>query len=52
VTDAAPGGVFEQVAQQALANAAFYPAQKEGRTVRSRILIKVEFDPALADTPQ
>jgi protein TonB len=52
VTDAAPDGVFEQVAQQALAVAAFYPAQKEGRTVRSRILIKVEFDPALADATQ
>jgi periplasmic protein TonB len=52
VTDAAPDGVFEQVAQQALAVAAFYPAQKEGRTVRSRILVKVEFDPALADATQ
>jgi protein TonB len=52
VTDAAPDGVFEQVAQQALAVAAFYPAQKEGRTVRSRILVKVEFDPALAGATQ
>jgi protein TonB len=52
VVDAVPDGVFEQAAQQALANAAFYPAQKDGRTVRSRILIKVEFDPAAADTAQ
>ncbi len=52
VMDAAPDGVFEQAAQQALANAAFYPAQKDGRTVRSRILIKVEFDPSLADAAQ
>ena len=52
VADAAPDGVFEEVAQQALAGAAFYPAQKEGRTVRSRILIKLEFDPALADAAQ
>lgn len=52
VVDAVPDGVFEQSAQQALASAAFYPAQKDGRTVRSRILIKVEFDPAAADTAQ
>jgi len=52
VMDAVPGGVFDEVAQQALANAAFYPAQKDGRTVRSRILIKVEFDPAAADAAQ
>jgi protein TonB len=45
VTDAVPDGVFEQTAQAALANASFYPAQKDGRPVRSRILIKVEFDP-------
>ena len=45
VVDATPDGVFEQAAQQALANAAFYPAQKDGRMVRSRVLIKVEFDP-------
>ena len=48
VMDAVPDGVFEEAAQQALANAAFYPARKDGRPVRSRILIKVEFDPGLA----
>lgn len=52
VMDAAPDGVFEEAAQQALANAAFYPAQKDGRPVRSRILIKVEFDPGLAGAAQ
>src|SRR5258708_9938248 len=51
VIDAAPDGVFEQAALQALASAAFYPARKDGRSVRSRILIKVEFDPA-ADAAQ
>ena len=50
VTDATPEGVFEQAAQQALANAAFYPAQKEGRLVRSRVLIKIEFDPEMTGT--
>ena len=48
VVDAKPDGVFEQAAQQALAQAVFYPAQKEGRSVRSRILVKVEFDPTAA----
>jgi len=48
VADAAPGGLFEQAALQALAGSAFYPAQKDGRTVRSRILVKLEFDPAAA----
>jgi len=52
VMDATPGGVFEQAAQQALANAAFYPAQKDGRTVRSRVLINVEFDPESTGTAQ
>jgi protein TonB len=52
VMDATPDGVFEQAAQQALVNAAFYPAQKDGRMVRSRVLIKVEFDPELTGTAQ
>ena len=52
VADAAPGGVFEQAAQQAVASSAFYPAQKDGRAVRSRILVKLEFDPAVADAAQ
>jgi protein TonB len=45
--DAAPEGIFEQAALQAVGRAAFYPAQKDGRAVRSRILIKVEFNPAV-----
>ena len=52
VMDATPDGLFEKAAQQALANAAFYPAQKDGRMVRSRVLIKVEFDPELTGTAQ
>ena len=44
VTDSAPAGLFEVAAQQAVANAQFRPAQKDGRTVRSQILIRVEFD--------
>lgn len=52
VMDAAPEGVFEAAAQQALMDASFYPAQKDGRSVRSRVLIKVEFDPAVGDAAQ
>jgi len=52
VMDATPAGIFEQAAQLALAKAAFYPAQKDGRMVRSRVLIKVEFDPELMGTAQ
>lgn len=50
--DATPDGVFEQAAQQALVNAAFCPAQKDGRMVCSRVLIKVDFDPELTGTAQ
>jgi TonB family protein len=48
VVDATPDGVFEQAAQEALAQAVFYPAQREGRSVRSQLLVKVEFDPNAA----
>ncbi len=49
VLDADPAGVFEASAQQALAGAAFVPARKDGRAVRSRIAIRIEFDPAGGD---
>ena len=52
VMDSTPDGVFEQAALRALADAAFFPAQKDGRAVRSRILVKVEFDPASAEAAQ
>ena len=52
VMDATPDGVFEQAALQALANTAFYPAQKDGRLVGSRVLIKIEFDPELTAAAQ
>lgn len=52
VMDAAPDGVFEQAAQQAVESALFYPAQKDGHTVRSRIVIKIEFDPAVIAAAQ
>ena len=49
VRDSVPAGLFEVAAQHAVANAEFYPAQKDGRTVRSQILIRVEFDATASD---
>lgn len=46
VVDATPEGVFEESALQGMHAAAFLPAQKGGRAVRSRILVTVDFDPA------
>jgi protein TonB len=45
VVDADPAGVFDRAAEEAVATTAFYPAQRNGRTVRSQMLVKVEFDP-------
>lgn len=45
IVDAEPGGVFDQAAREAVVATAFYPAQRNGRQVRSQTLIKVEFDP-------
>lgn len=45
VVDAAPEGVFDDSARQAFFQAAFAPAQKSGRAVRSRILVSVDYDP-------
>ncbi len=45
VVDAVPEGLFDDSAQQALSHAAFSPAQRYGRNVRSRILVNVSYDP-------
>jgi periplasmic protein TonB len=45
VVDASPQDVFEESALRALAATAYSPAQKNGRAVRSRILVKVDYDP-------
>jgi periplasmic protein TonB len=45
VIDATPEGLFDDSAQEALSRAAFFPAQREGRNVRSRILVRVNYDP-------
>ncbi len=45
VVDAVPEGLFDDSARQALSRAAFIPAQRDGRRVRSRILVSVNYDP-------
>lgn len=45
VVDARPEGVFDEAARQAFLQSAFAPAERLGRPSRSRILVKVEFDP-------
>jgi periplasmic protein TonB len=45
VVDAFPPDLFEESALRALAATAYSPAQKNGRAVRSRILVKLDYDP-------
>ena len=45
VVDAAPESLFDESAQRALSSAVFIPAQRDGRIVRSRILVRVNYDP-------
>ena len=49
LTMADPIGYFEDAALRAFQLARFAPAQREGRPVRSRIVIKVRFAPQLRD---
>jgi len=46
VVEASPQDVFEESARRAVAASAYSPAQKNGRAVRSRILVKIDYDPA------
>jgi periplasmic protein TonB len=46
VVDASPQDVFEESARRAVAAGAYSPAQKDGRAVRSRILVRFDYDPA------
>lgn len=48
VVDAQPGGVYEEAVTRAYSGAAFSPARKAGRAVRSRILVEVEIELASA----
>jgi len=49
VVDAFPPDVFDESALRALAATAYSPAKKNGRVVRSRILVKVDYDPAATE---
>lgn len=50
VVDAQPEGVYEDAVTRAYSGAAFSPAWKDGRNVRSRILVAVEIEaPTRAD---
>ncbi len=49
VVDASAQDEFNESALRALTATAYSPAQKNGHAVRSRILVKVDFDPARGD---
>jgi protein TonB len=48
VMDAQPENTFEEAALEAFRLARFTPGQRDGRSVRSRVLVKVVFNPAQA----
>jgi TonB family protein len=45
VVEAAPQGIFESAAQDAIGQLRYRPALRDGVTVRSRRLVQVVFDP-------
>lgn len=49
VEEASPPGMFEQSALDAFRNARFSPAQRQGRVVKSRMRIKVNYELASVD---
>jgi len=51
VVDAQPEGVFDEAAVVAFRSARFAPGRKDGRSVRSRVLVKVLFNPAQSASP-
>ena len=48
VVDASPQDVFEESALKALLTTTYSPAEKGGRAVRSRILVRLDYDPIAA----
>ena len=52
VVDASPQDVFEESALRSLTATAYSPAQKNGHAVRSRILVKIDYDPIAAAATQ
>lgn len=51
VVDAQPPGVFDAAALAAFEELAFEPGMREGRAVRSRLLVKLRFSPSLGVAP-
>lgn len=51
VVDALPPGVFDAAALAAFDDLAFAPGMREGRAVRSRVLVKLRFSPAPGAAP-
>jgi protein TonB len=51
VVEANPEGVFDDSAQAAFRDARFAPAQKNGRAVKSRVLIRVTYELTKRDKP-
>jgi protein TonB len=49
VVDAQPPNTFEEAALEAFRAARFRPGERDGRSVRSRVLVRVTFQPANAD---
>lgn len=49
VVAAEPPGFFEASVRAGFAAARFFPARKNGRAVKSRVLINVNYDPAAAE---
>jgi protein TonB len=47
VVKAEPAGYFEEPALQAIRAARFLPAQRDGRVVRSQIVVKLRFEPQM-----
>jgi protein TonB len=45
VVQAAPAGYFEAAAMAAFQGARFTPAERDGRSVRSEVVVRVSFDP-------
>lgn len=53
IVSAEPAGYFEDAAREVFKGVRFSPARKDGRAVKSRVLINVEFDPrSMAETPR
>jgi len=49
ITEAEPAGYFENAVHAAFTDARFSPARKDGRAVKSRVLIRVNYNPGEAE---